>query len=183
MTNRTSRSAVCLAAAILLGVLVGGCASRAGEASTAAEAATTTVAPTTPTVPPLTAEEVAWLDAIPAVSAKVDKSMAAVTELSPAAMARLGKSLQSCTQDLMKDGSPSDRLQPVFVLVTTACMAYDKGAACFATAAKIGIAYVGTPEEKQQTKAMDCGLAAPSTGAVLLVDAETKGAEIKEEAG
>ena len=176
MSTRTSRSAVCLAASMLLVVLVGACAVRSGEPSTTDEAAT--VAPTTTTIPPPTADERAWLDAIPALTAKVDKSMAAVTNLSAAAMARLGKSLQSCTRDLMKGGSPSDRLQPAYALVTKACKEYDKGAVCFATAAKIGIAYVGTPEEKIQTKAINCGLAAPATGSVLLVDAETKGAKI-----
>jgi hypothetical protein len=184
MPTRTRRSAVCLAASILLVGLVGGCAtSRTGEPSTATSAAATTVAPTTTTVPPMTDEELAWLQAIPAVSMKVEKSMAAITDLTSSGMAKLGIALRSCTRDLVNGGSPSERLQPVFVLVTKACKEYNKGAACFATAAKIGIPVAGTQADRDQTKAIDCGFSAPGNGAFLLADAEAMGVEIKGEAG
>jgi hypothetical protein len=38
---------------------------------------------------------------------------------------------------------------------------YDKGAACFATAVSVGIPFAGTPAERKQSKAIDCGFAAP----------------------
>lgn len=184
MSTRTSRSTVCLFASILLVVLVGGCASRTGESTAAAQfTADTTVAPTTTTVPPLNDKELAWLDAIPAVITKVDKSMKTVTNLTPSVMAKLGDALRSCTRDLVRGGSPSDRLQPVFVLVTKACKQYDKGAACFATAAKIGVPVAGSQDDRDQTKAIDCGFATPGNGGILLIDAENMGAEIKREVG
>jgi hypothetical protein len=161
MPASISRSAVRLAAAILLLMLVGGCAGEADEPSTAAAASTTTVAPTTTTLPPLTAKELAWLKAIPTVTRKIEKSIEAISDLTPAGMARLANTFRSCTRELVRGGSPSERLQPVYVLVRKACKEYDKGAACFATAASVGIPFAGTPGEQKQSKALDCGFAAP----------------------
>ena len=80
-------------------------------------------------------------------------------------------------------GSPSDRLEPVYVLVKKACKEYDKGAACFTTAARIGIPFAGSPEDRRRDKALDCGFAAQGKGTVLLADAENKGAVIRAQVG
>jgi hypothetical protein len=183
MSTISGRSAAFLALSVLLVVVVGACGGTADEQTPAGQTATTKAAPATTTVPPLTDVESAWLAAIPAVSATVDKSMAAITDLTPTGMAKLGNVLRGCTRDLVEGGAPSERLQPVFVLVTKACKAYDKGAACFATAAKIGIPFAGTQAERDQSKAIDCGFTAPGNGAILLADAEAMGVEIKGEAG
>jgi hypothetical protein len=74
-------------------------------------------------------------------------------------------------------------LQPVYVLIRKACKEYDKGAACFATAASVGIPFAGSPAERKQSKAIDCGFAAPGKAGIAIADAESKGAEIKAEAG
>jgi hypothetical protein len=183
MPANTRDSAVRLAASILLVVLVAACAGQTDKPSTAAAASTTTVAPTTTTLPPLTAEERAWLKAIPTVSRKIEKSIEAISDLTPAAMARLANTFRSCTRELVRGGAPSERLQPVYVLVKKACKEYDKGAACFATAASVGIPFAGTPGERKQSKAIDCGFAAPGKAGLAIADAESKGAEIKAEAG
>jgi hypothetical protein len=141
------------------------------------------VAPTTRTQPPLTARERAWLEAIPTVSRKIEKRIEAVSDLTPAAMARLANTFRSCTRELVRGGPPSERLQPVYELVKKACKEYDKGAACFATAASIGIPFAGTPDERKQSRAIDCGFAAPGKAGLAIADAETKGAEIRAEAG
>jgi hypothetical protein len=184
MSTRTSRFAVQAAAAIVLVVMVGGCAGQTSKPPAAAPATTTTVAPTTTIVPPMTDKELAWLHAISAMNQDVEKSMLGTTDItapSPAEMATLGKALRSCTQTLVKGGSPSDRLQPVFALVTKACKEYDKGAACFATVAKIDVRNAVSPAEFDKwSKAFDCGLAASSNGMTLLTDAEMMGAKIKE---
>jgi hypothetical protein len=177
------RSLARLAVLILLVVLAGGCAGQTDEPSTAAAASTTTVAPTTTTLPPLTAKELAWLKTIPKVSRKIEKSIEAISDLTPAGMARLANTFRSCTRELVRGGPPSDRLQPVYVLVKKACREYDKGAACFATAASVGIPFAGTPGERKQSKAIDCGFAAPGKAGIAIADAETKGMEIKTEAG
>ena len=104
----------------LLVVPVAGCAGQTDKPSTAAEASTTTVAPTTTTLPPLTAEELAWLKAIPKVSRKIEKSIEAISDLTPAGMARLGNTFRSRTRELVRGGAPSERLQPVYVLVKKA---------------------------------------------------------------
>jgi hypothetical protein len=182
MPANTRRFAARLAS-ILLVVLVAGCAGQSDEPSTAAAASTTTVAPTTTTLPPLTAKELAYLKAISTVSRKIEKSIEAISDLTPAGMARLANTFRSCTRELVRGGPPSDRLQPVYVLVKKACKEYDKGAACFATAASVGIPFAGTPGERKQSKAIDCGFAAPGKAGLAIADAESKGTEIKAEAG
>ena len=183
MPAHTRHSALRLAVSILLVVSVAGCAGQTDEPSTAAAATTTTVAPTTTTLPPLTAEERAWLKAIPTVSRKIEKSVEAISDLTPAGMARLANTFRSCTRELVRGGSPSERLQPVYVLVKKACKEYDKGAACFATAASVGIPFAGSPAERKQSKAIDCGFVAPGKAGLAIADAESKGAEIKAAAG
>jgi hypothetical protein len=183
MPATTRRSAALVAGSILLVVVVAGCAGQSDKPSTAAAASTTTVAATTTTLPPLTAKELAYLKAIPAVSRKIEKSIEAISDLTPAAMARLANTFRSCTRELVRGGSPSERLQPVYVLVKKACKEYDKGAACFATAASVGIPFAGTPGERKQSKAIDCGFAAPGKAGIAVADAESKGTEIKAEAG
>jgi hypothetical protein len=183
MPASTSHSTVRLAAAVLLVVLVGGCADQTEEPTTAAQATTTTVAPTTTTAPPMTAKELAWLKAIPKVNRKIEKSIELISNLTTSGLLKLADSLRSCTRELARGGSPSDRLQPVYALVKKACREYDKGAACFRTAASVGIPFAGTPAERKQTKAIDCGFAAQGKGSVILADAENKGAEIKSEVG
>jgi hypothetical protein len=184
MPAATRHSAVRLAAWILLVVLVGGCAGQTDKPSTAAATTTTTtVAPTTTTLPPLTAKELAYLKAIPAVSKKIEKSIEAISDLTPAGMARLANTFRSCTRELVRGGAPSERLQPVYVLIRKACKEYDKGAACFATAASVGIPFAGSPAERKQNKAIDCGFAAPGKAGIAIADAESTGAEIKAEAG
>jgi hypothetical protein len=121
----------------------------------------------------------AWLKAIPTVSRKIEKRIEAVSDLTPAAMARLANTFRSSTRELVRGGPPSERLQPVYELVKKACKEYDKGAACFATAASIGIPFAGTPDERKQSRAIDCGFAAPGKAGLAIADAETKGAEIK----
>src|SRR5262245_7270672 len=98
-------------------------------------------------------------------------------------MTKLANSLRSCTRVLARGGSPSDRLQPVYALALKGCKEYNKGAACFTTAARIGIPLGGSSEDRKQTKALDCGFAAVGKGGIFLADAENKGAEIKLEAG
>jgi hypothetical protein len=117
------------------------------------------------------------------VGNKIDKTVEGVTNLTIAGMLKLADSLRSCTRELARGGSPSDRLQPVYALVKKACKEYDKGAACFTTAARIGYPIAGTPAVKTQEKAFDCGFAAQGKGAVVLAEAEAKGDEIKTEVG
>jgi hypothetical protein len=98
-------------------------------------------------------------------------------------MLMLANSLRSCSRELARGGSPNDRLEPVYVLVKKACKQYDKGATCFTTAARIGIPFAGSPEDRRRDKALDCGFAVQGKGTVLLADAENKGAVIKAEVG
>jgi hypothetical protein len=185
MPASTSRSAARFAVAVVCALLVAACGGK-GDTSTAASkpaATSTSTAPTTTTAPPMTAKELAWLKAIPTVSKKIEKTIDATNNLTSTAMAGLASSLRSCTRVLVRGGSPSDRLQPVYVLVKKGCKEYDKGAACFATAASVGIPYAGSPAERKQQTALDCGFVAPGKGALFLADAESKGEEIKAEAG
>jgi hypothetical protein len=185
MPASTCRCAVRLAVTVLLVVLAGGCGGETASTAPSEATTSTTVAPTaTPTtVPPMTAEELAWLKLIPTVSKKINKTFEATTNLTTRGMTKLANSLRSCTRELARGGSPSDRLQPVYVLVKKGCKEYDKGAVCFTTAARIGIPLAGSAEARKQTDALDCGFEAVGKGGIFLADAENKGNEIKLAAG
>jgi hypothetical protein len=131
----------------------------------------------------LTADERAWLNAIPKVRRKIDKVFTAEGSLTRSAMVSHANALRSCRRELLAAGSPSDRLQPVYALVKKACAQYDKGARCFMTAAGIGIPLAGSPEDRAFTRAIDCGFAAQGKGLMPLFDAENKGEAIEAAAG
>jgi hypothetical protein len=180
-----SRSAAQVAVPILLLLLVTGCGGQPTKSTASGQSTTsTTVAPTTSTVPPLTAEELAWLKAVTRLHKKLDKTLqeSGVT-LTRAKMTSYATTLRGCSRELARIGSPTDRLQPVYVLVKKACRTYDKGAKCWATAASVSMAdggvVAGTPEERIQNRAIECGGAAIGNGSNLLADAEAKGEEIK----
>jgi hypothetical protein len=188
----TSRSTARLAVTVLLVLLVSGCAGK--KAKSTAESAsttptTTTVAPTTTTVPPMTAKELAWLKAVTRLHEKMDKALnqSGSVTLTRAKMTSYANTLRACSRELARIGSTSDRLQPVYVIVKKACRTFDKGAKCWATAASVSMAdggvLAGTPEERTQSRAIDCGGAAAGNGSNLLSDAKTKGEEIKAKFG
>ena len=126
--------------------------------------------------------ELAWLDAITNLRAKIDEPFVAEMTITQEAMVSLGSVLGECSPELARIGSPTERLQPVYALVAEACALYDEGAKCFDTAASVsdrsGAVEVGTPEEKTQTSALDCGFAAQGNGGNLLAEAEASGNEI-----
>jgi hypothetical protein len=127
--------------------------------------------------------ELAWLDAITKLHAKIDKPfLASEINLTQATMVSLGSALGECSRALARIGSPTERLQPVHALVAEACALYDEGAKCFDTAASVsdrsGAVVAGTPEEQTQITAIECGLAAQGDGGNLLTEAEAMGHEI-----
>jgi hypothetical protein len=173
MRSIISHRAACLTVAVVCAVLASGCGGEPATSTAASQPSTTTttmVAPTTTTVPPMTAEEVAWLKAIRNLHKKIDKPfMPSSINMTRAKMVELGNALGACSRELRRIGSPSHRLQPVYVIVKKACRTYDKGAQCFATAARVsdasGAVLAGSPEERTQQRATDCGFAAQGEAA------------------
>ena len=189
MPATTRHSAARLAVAFLLVMLVGGCAGNSAKSTAAPQPSTTstTAAPTT-TVLPMTTEELAWLKAISKLHETIDKPFnVSNLNMTRAKMVELGNVFRACSRELARIGPPSDRLQPVYVSVQKACRIYDKGAKCFATAARVsdvsGAVVAGSPEERTQKQAMDCGLAAQGDGGNQLADAEAQGEDIKAAVG
>jgi hypothetical protein len=158
-------------------------------ASLPASTTTPTVTPTTTTVPPLSAKEVAWLTAVTRLHETMDKALLQPdsVQLTRAKMTSYANTLRACSRELARIGSPSDRLQPVAVIVKKACRTFDSGAKCWATAASVSMAdggvIAGTPEERTLARAIECGGAAAGNGSNLLSDAEAKGKEIKARFG
>ena len=188
MSSTTGRSAIRLTTLILLALLVGGC----GEDSaslTAAPATTTTAAPTTTTIPPLDAEELAWLKGVSAVRTKVEESFQAGGSgpVTRAIMVKSGKELAGWSRQLRQLGAPTDRLQPANTLVKKVIQTYDKGAKCYARAAGAvsasGAFVAGTPEERIAREGLDCAHAALGNGTNLLYKADAKGDELKAKYG
>ena len=126
--------------------------------------------------------ELAWLDVITNLRAKIDEPFVAEMTITQEAMVSLGSALGECSPELARIGSPTARLQPVYTLVAEACALYDEGAKCFDTAASVsdrsGAVEVDTPEAKTQTSALDCGFAAYGNGTNNLAQAEAMGNEI-----
>ena len=104
-----------------------------------------------------------------------------------AKMMSYATTLRVCSRELARIGSPTDRLQPVHVVVKKACRTYDQGAKCWATAARVsdagGGVIAGTPAERTQSQAISCGSAGYGDGSNLLTEAESKAEEIKAAAG
>jgi hypothetical protein len=170
-------------------LLVSGCAGQTDKSTTAAQSTTsTTVAPTTTTVPPMTAEELAWLKAVTNLQKKIHKAFSATSVyLTRAKMTSYVTTLRSCSRELARIGSPSDRLQPVYVIVKKACRTFDKGAKCYATAISVsdagGGVSGGTTNSRTFERSIGCAGEAQGDGINLLTDAEAKGEEIKAKAG
>jgi len=170
-----------LGAAVLLAV--GGCAGH--QAAPAPAPARSTAASTpAPTATPLTAAELAWITAVTNLHHKVDKPFRASSmTMTRAKMTELGNALRACGRELRRMGAPGTRLQPVYVKVTKACQALDRGARCFAKAASVsdaaGGTVAGTVEARIQSRSLSCGFAAQGNGSNLLSGAEERAAAIK----
>jgi len=135
----------------------------------------------------MTAKEVAWLNAIRKLHKKIDKPfLPSNLNMTRSKMVELGNALGACSRELRRIGPSGDRLQPVYVVGKKACRTYDTGAQCFATAANVsdasGAVLAGSPEERTQQRATDCGFAAQGNGGNLLDDAEAKAAVIEAQA-
>jgi hypothetical protein len=189
MLTSTHRSTARLLATVLLVLLVGGCTRNTTTPTARSQPSTTsgTVAPTSTTNPPMTAAELAWLNAVTRLHDTIDKPFLAGDAMTRAKMVELANALEVCSRELPRIGSPSRRLQPVYRAVKGACRIYDKGAKCFATAASVsdpsGAVVAGSPEVRTQQLAIDCGFQAQGNCGELLTDAKAKGEEIKGKAG
>jgi hypothetical protein len=170
-----------LGVAVLLAA--GGCAGH--QAAPAPPSARSTAASTpAPTATPLTAAELAWIAGVTSLHHKVDKPFRASSmTMTRAKMTELGNALRACGRELRRMGAPGTRLQPVYVKVTKACRALNKGARCFAKAASVsdaaGATVAGTAEARIQNRSLSCGFAAQGNGSNLLSDAEAQAAAIK----
>jgi hypothetical protein len=189
MPSNTGRFAIRLATLTLLTLLTllaGGCGGDS-PSPTAASATTTatTAAPTTTTIPPLDAEELAWLKGVSAVRTKVEKSFQTKGPgtVTRAIMVESSQEMAAWSRQLRRLGTPSDRLQPAYVLVRRVIRTFDKGAKCYARAAgassESGAVVAGTPQERIAREGLDCGGAAEGNGANLLYKADAKGDELK----
>jgi|SRR5262245_3681050 len=167
-----------IAAAVALAVLASGCAGHT-TTSPGPSTATSTAAPT-----PMTAAELAWIKTVTNLHKKIDEPfMAGSINMTRAKMTGLGNKLRACSRELQTIGPPSDRLQPVYVVVQKACRTYDKGARCFAKAASVsdaaGATIAGTPQARTQRRSLSCAFAAQGNGSNLLGEAEAKAAAIQ----
>jgi hypothetical protein len=188
MPASTRRSAARLVPIVLLVALVGGCAGQRDGSTAAGQSTTsTTVAPTTTTVAPMTVEELAWLKAVTRQRKKVNKVFSATgaVYLTRAKMTQYMNVLRSGSRELARIGSPSDRLEPVYVLVKKARRNYDKGASCWAKAISVSDLSGAVTEANLRTfdRSIACGHDAQGNGSNLLVDAEEKGKAISAKAG
>jgi hypothetical protein len=190
MPTITRRHTAGTVATVVLLLLVAGCGGEAAQPVPSATPQLTTTSTPTPTKTgpgPMTAPELAWLAAVQKMHAKTDSAFRSKTILTRAAMLSMSNALGECRRLLRRIGEPTSRLRPVLALVNKACAQFDKGAKCWATAARVsdagGGVITGTPAERIQSQAISCGDAGYGDGSNLLTDAESKGEEIKAAAG
>jgi hypothetical protein len=183
----TSRRAVLLAVTIVTVLHVGGCGGKATKSSASATptstASASTAAPTTTGPPPLTAKERAWLSAVDKLASKAEKAFTATTTevITRAKLQSHASTLGGYSRQLQRLGLPGGRLQPVGVLVKKARQQFDKGAACYTTAAGVvspGGAVEAGPNERTFNRAIDCAGAGEGNGLNSLLEAAAKGKEI-----
>jgi hypothetical protein len=99
--------------------------------------------------------------------------------LTPMKLREFSKLLRDCRHALDR-GLPGSRLRPVHALILTVRGEYEKGARCFATAARIGALAAPEPaEDRAHQRAIDCGFAAYGKGFDSLADAINMGEKIK----
>lgn len=183
MKNRTGRASIGSGGAVLATVLlVAGCSPHTEK--TATTSATTSATTPAPTVSgPLTDQETRWIEAVDALSSKMNRVVKnGPTMLTAATMTALAKELRGCSRELTRIGVPSARLLPAHALVKQACARYDDGAKCFEDAAGMGVPFEGAESRKQGRK-IDCGFGGANKGIVLLVDAQTRAEKIEAAAG
>jgi len=172
---------------VALALLASGCGGETAKTAATPSPSTSTPSPTSPaastTAPgPLTANELGWLRAITKLHQKMDKEFLkeGFVTITPSKLRSWEQLMRSCSKELARIGSPSARLQPVRALVQKACQQYDKGAACYAVAAR----YLNTfSKSKTVEEKLTCGDNAAGDGSNLLSDAEAKGHEIDAAAG
>ena len=178
-----------LAIAVVCAVLLGGCG---GQAADSRAAPTASMLPPTTTIPPLTAEEAAWLDGLPKLAKKLEEKKnkiykAATAGLTRPMMVSLAETFGSCSRELARLGAPSDRLRPVYALAQKACQQHSKAAKCQATVAKVsdagGGVVVGSPQSRTWERAGRCVEAADKKATQLLADAQAKGDQIRATVG
>ena len=143
--------------------------------------------------PPLTTEELAWLDALTKMKKTFEKKRDKVLRQETAGVSRalealLGKTVGACSRDLARVGPPpSDRLQPVYTLANKACQQFTKAARCHATVVRLSLpsggVVVGSPQERPWKQASRCAQTAGDKGLELLSQASAKGVEIQVETG
>ena len=186
-------------AAVAVTLLVTGCgggASRPAAGVTSPQPTTTNPTAANPTATPsptrtgpgpMTAVELAWLDGVKKMHAKVDSVLRRTPAPTRTTMLSLSNTPVECRRVLRRIGSPAARMRPVLALVRQACAQFDKAAAGWATAASVsdpgGGFVVGTPQERIYKQAVSCAEAGYGDGSNALGDAEVKGAQVKLAAG
>jgi len=187
MSATTFRLRTRLLPIAVLALLAAGCGGEtARQASPARKAmpAPTSAAPSpsSPDAQPMTTSELVWLHAVERLLPAMNKVFTnSPTDMSPAALTTLASQAGGCRRELTRIGPASARLQPVQALVDQACAEYDKGAACFAAAARAGV-----PSEAASSKVfkqITCGFAASETGGKPLAEAQVVAAKIKDATG
>jgi hypothetical protein len=182
----TSRRSVLPAVALISVLLVAGCHGKATKSSASATPTSTvpatTAAPTSTGPPPLTAKERAWLTAVDTLANKAEKAITGTSEvITRAKLQSHARVLRGYSRKLQQLGLRGGRLQPVSVLLKNAHQQFDKGAACYTTAARIvspGGAVEAGPNERRFNSALDCATAGEGNGLNDLLEAAAAGKEI-----
>ncbi len=188
MSTTTFRLRTRLLPVAVLALLAAGCGGETARQASPARDATLSPtsaapAPSSPDGQPLAAADVLWLHAVERLLPAMNKVFTgSPTDLSPAALTTLASQAGGCRRELTRIGPASARLQPVQALVQQACTEYDKGAACFAAAARAAVSSSAASFSELE-KQITCGFAVAATGGGSLAEARIVAEDIKNATG
>jgi hypothetical protein len=188
MSTITFRLRTRLLSVAVLALFAAGCGGETARQAAPARKATpppTSAAPspTSPDTQPMTTSELIWLHAVERLLPAMNKVFTgSPTDLSPAALTTLASQASGCRRELTRIGPASARLQPVEALVEQACTEYDKGAACFAAAARAAVSSSAASFSELE-KQINCGFAVAATGGGPLAEARIVAENIKDATG
>jgi len=166
---------------VVLALLAAGCTGETARQASPDSSATPAASSSGP--PPLTDAEVLWIHAVGQLLPTMNKVFTnSPSEMTPATFTALANGAGGCRRELARIGPAGARLQPVQALVEKACQEYDKGAACFAAAASVGIPS-STAEVSTIDKQTRCGFAVSQTGGNWLAEAQMKAVDIENGLG
>jgi Domain of unknown function (DUF4389) len=143
--------------------------------------ASTAPIPISTVPPPAPGRADRWLYGLSSLSTDMENAMGPGEAVVTATSLRSAAShLRRCPAELAALGPPTAQLRQVYRMAARACGAFERGAACYAAAAKGYDAATVSPDPKRFNRLLDCGDAGFNRGSNLITTAAADGSFIQQ---